>query len=107
MDTELTPKALRELRIYPFTHHPKFGEELEEVFISVRDIVKRHQAMYASDWVNTGLVGLAVETLGKAGRVYGYLTLDKIGKDKFEDEVEDLVMGAVYMAVYLRMGMKE
>ena len=96
-------RYLKEARVWPFTKSPDFAEALEDVFQWVRDTINSHRSMYSHDFCMVGLPGLAVTGVRKSARLYDYLVLDTVGKDKIEDEVEDNLMGAIYIAVYYRM----
>ena len=84
MKEKMTPKELREGRTL-LTKHPDFSTVLESIFQEIRDTVKEDQSRYSGDWSQTGLVGLSCDNVGKASRIFGFLILDKIGKDKFDD----------------------
>lgn len=99
----LTPKDLREIRLGDFTAEDIFPTILDETCLSAKTRIEDEVSKYGGGFSVTGLPGLSMQTFNKASRVFNFVIRDKVGKDKIEDEIEDLLNYAIYLKVYYTM----
>jgi len=94
-------------RLKEFTTSPDFPKHLGETLRHIRDTIEEQVNLYSDDFQIVGLVGLSVHNVRKANRVFASITKGKVGKDKLDDEVDDLLMYAVYTYLYYSMLQEE
>ena len=90
-------------RLKEFTNNPDFQKHLEDTLRHIQKTITEQVGLYSDDFQIVGLVGLSVHDVRKANRVFASITRGKIGKDKLDDEVDDLLMYAVYTYIYYQM----
>lgn len=90
-------------RVYPFTRSKDFPKILEDIFKEIRERIKSSGEQYASDYVSVGLPGISNGCIRKSQRLFDYFVLDRVGKDKIEDELLDNVELALYAYAYYKM----
>ena len=101
------PEILKLGKIWPFTKSIHFPGVLEDIFGEVRLRIGKSGEQYASDYVSVGLPGIANGCIRKSQRLFDYFVLDKVGKDKIEDELLDNLELAIYIYAYYRMLMEK
>ena len=97
------PEHLKLGRVWPFTRADNFDEVLSNIFDDIRETIYQSGDMYGSDYVTVGLPGIANGCAKKAQRIFDFFVLDKVGKDKIEDELKDNLELAIYAMAYYRM----
>lgn len=97
------PEHLKLGKVWPFTKSPDFPLVLEDIFQEIRERIKKSGEQYASDYVSVGLPGISNGCIRKSQRLFDYFVLDKVGKDKIEDELLDNVELALYAYAYYKM----
>lgn len=90
-------------RLKEFVTSPDFPEYLETTLEHIRKTIKEQVSLYSDDFQIVGLVGLSVHNARKANRVFASITRGKVGKDKLDEEIDDLLMYAVYTYIYYQM----
>lgn len=90
-------------RLKEFTTSTDFPKHLESALKHVKKTITEQISLYSDDFQIVGLVGLSVHNVRKANRVFSSITKGRIGKDKLDDEVDDLLMYAVYTYIYYQM----
>jgi len=105
---DYSPELLRNVRLARFVTDNKFYTDFGDLLDELRSGVIEQVGSYGDDFFRiSGVPGLVTHIINKASRIFSYVIRDRIGKGKFEDEVDDLLYYILYLKLYLEMLKRE